>query len=262
VIWIAMAALLAQQPETMSLLGEPLFAPSLPKTERRKAEADFAATHAAYEQQPNDPAAVLAFARATLAVGHVGDALEVLTRALEQKHDDASLLAERGHGFIVIRKFAIAERDLRKAAPTVPEARCTLAFALYLQAQFAPSREAYKACAEPGVFATLADRRASTATAATKPSATVPVEPAIRFPGAAPAPKPRPKVNVKEAAQSIESRYVAAVERLLEGDLDTAREQLKTIVEKHRKNDWMEAGYIAAEADYAKLYKPPRKKRG
>jgi outer membrane protein assembly factor BamD (BamD/ComL family) len=86
------------------------------------------------------------------------------------------------------------------------------------------------------------------------------VEPAIRFPGAAPAPKP--KVNVKEAAQSIESRYVAAVERLLEGDVDTAREQLKTIVQKHRKSDWMEAAYIAAEADYAKLYKPPRKKRG
>jgi len=255
-----MAALLIQQPETLSLLGEPLFAPSPTKAERRKAEADFAATHTAYEQQPNDPAAVLAFARATLAVGHVGDALEVLTRALERKQDDAPLLAERGHGFIVIRKFAIAERDLRKAAATLPEARCTLAFALYLQAQFAPSREAYKACAEPGVFATLADRRATPGTAATTPSATAPVEPAIRFPGAAPAPKP--KVKAREATQSIEDHYVAAIERLLAGDVDTAREQLKTIVEKHRKNDWMEAGYIAAEADYAKLYKPPRKKRG
>ena len=55
--------------------------------------------------------------------------------------------------------------------------------------------------------------------------------------------------------------YMAAVELLVSGDQQKAVERLKRIVEKNRRNDWMEPSYIAAEADYARLYKPTRKKK-
>ena len=55
--------------------------------------------------------------------------------------------------------------------------------------------------------------------------------------------------------------YLDAIDSLLAGDADTAREQLKRIVEKHRRNDWMDPAYIAAEADYVKLKKPERAKK-
>src|SRR4029079_18034624 len=74
---VVVAALLAQQPETVSLLNEPLYAPSLPKAERAKAEETLATTSTAYRKAPNDPAVILAYAEAVLAFGHVGDALEI-----------------------------------------------------------------------------------------------------------------------------------------------------------------------------------------
>jgi tetratricopeptide (TPR) repeat protein len=241
VIRFAVVALLlaAQQPETMSLLDAPLYAPSLPKEERKKAEADWAQAYEAYKQKPSDAATVLALGRANLALGRVGDALEVLTRGLEMKADDPALLAERGRGYIVIRKFAVAERDLRKAAATVPAARCSLALTLYLQANFVAARDAYKNCEHRGTLAALAERRAAPAQAQAAA--------AIQKRG--------------EDTPSIESRYADAMERLLAGDADAAREQLEKIVEKDRKKGWMEEIYIAAEADYARLYKPERRKK-
>jgi tetratricopeptide (TPR) repeat protein len=233
--------LVAQQPETVSLLDVPLYAPSLPKDERKKAEADWAQAYQAYKQNPSDATTALALGRANLALGRVGDALEVLTRGIETKPDDPELLAERGRGYIVIRKFAVAERDLRKAAASVPAARCSLALTLYLQANFVAARNAYKSCENPGPLAALAERRASPATASAQAAA------AIQKSG--------------DTKSSIESRYVDAVERLLAGDADAAREQFQKIVEKDRKKGWMEEIYIAAEADYARLYKPERRKK-
>jgi tetratricopeptide (TPR) repeat protein len=259
VIRFALMAMLfmVQQPETMSLLGEPLYAPSLQKDERKKAEAEWTAAYAAYKEKPSDAAAVLALGRANLTLGRVGDALEVLTRGLEAKPDDPALLAARGRGYTLIRKFPLAERDLRKAAPTIPPARCGLALALYLQADFAGARDAYKSCENPGPLAALADRRAAAppaaATRATAPAAAT--TPPVRFPGTAPAPRP------KDADASRDSRYAEAIDRLLAGEVDTAREQLKKIVEKDRKHGWMDEIYIAAEADYARLYKPERRKK-
>jgi len=263
VLRFAIAALLiaaaadAQHPETLSLLGEPLYPPSLEKSERKAAESAYAEAHAAFDKQPSDPAAIIAFARASYVLGHVGDAVEILTKGLEAKPDDPAMLAERGRGFILIRKFAVAQRDLRKVVSTMPASRCPLALAMYLQAEFAASRDMYRECAEPGIYAALAERRAAASPAkqAAKPADTPAPSPPIKFPGSPPSPKP------KEAAAPIEARYADAIERLLAGDEDGARERLKTVVEKFRRNDWMEVAYIAAEADYARLYKPVRKKR-
>ena len=247
-----LALLLSQQPETMSLLGEPLRPPKLPKAERTAADAELARAHAAYSTAPSAPANILALARAHVALGRIGDALILLTHGIEANPEEAALFLERGRTYIVIRKFDAAERDLRKAVK-LPEARCALAMAQYLAADYARARTSFADCHDSGVFAYLAERRAG-GTAAKPPAPEGPLPsapPPITLPGTV-------KKN-GSAPEPIAATYLAAIERLLAGDQDAARDQLKRIVEKDR-GDWMEPAYIAAEADYARLKKPGRKK--
>ena len=156
----ASVAVLGQQPETMSLLEKPLFAPPLSREERSKREAAHAAARAAYEHDRASVDAALALGRAEMALGRVGDALEVLTRALENRPDDPRLLLERGRGLIVIRKFEPAAKELRTPAATLPEASCALGLAQYLAADYPHARESFRKCPDPGIFAYLADWRA------------------------------------------------------------------------------------------------------
>lgn len=250
-----LAMLLSQQPETMSLLEEPLYAPKLSKPARAAADAELARAHAEYVKAPSVTANILALERAHLALGRLGDALVILTHGIEVNSEEAALFLERGRGYILIRKFDAAERDLRKAADKLPEARCALGLAQYLSGDFPRARASYAACQEPGVFAYLAERRGG-GTTSTRPAAEGPVPsapPPIRLPGTV-------RKTQERAAEPIAATYLTAIERLLAGDRDAARDQLKNIVEKDR-NDWMEPAYIAAEADYARLKEPERRKR-
>jgi tetratricopeptide (TPR) repeat protein len=254
---VVLAALLSQQPETLSLLGQPLYPPSLPKAERAGAEAALTSARAAYQKTPSDPAAVIAYEQANLALGRVGDALEILTHGLESNPDDARLLLERGRSYIRIRKFEVAARDLRKASASLPAAKCALAFALYLSANFSAAHETYRGCSDPGVFDYLAARRAGVSPGP-RPTPTGPAPaagPPIRLPGST---APRAE---HDTPQPIAASYMAAMDTLLDGNGADATQQLKKIVEKYQRGDWMEPAYIAAEADYARLYKPVRKKK-
>jgi len=254
ILIVVLAALLSQQPETMSLLDEPLYAPSLAKAERARAEETLTAARAAYQKAPNDPAAILAYGQAVVTLGRVGDALEILTHGLETNHDEPRLLLERGRNYIRIRKFAPAQRDLRKAAESLPAAKCSLAFAEYVSADFRSARDTYATCPDPGIFAYVAERRAG-GTPSSKPAPTGPPPSAgaIHLPGSVARQK-------ADAQTPIAADYMAAVELLISGDQPKAVDRLKQIVERNRRNDWMEPAYIAAEADYARLYKPTRKK--
>jgi tetratricopeptide (TPR) repeat protein len=256
-VWSALfvVALLVQQPETMSLLEKPLFAPPLSKDVRSQREAAVAAARDVLRRDPASVDAVLALSRALMALGRVGDALEVLTRAVETRPDEPRLLLERGRGLMVIRKFDIAAKELRKPAETLPEASCALGMAQYLAADYARAREAYSKCADPGVFAYLSDWRTGPSA---MPKPVVSREPVadpsapIRLPGAAT--KPGAKTRLPIAAS-----YLDAAQNLIEGKTDAAKDQLKQIVEK-RVHEWMDPVYIAAEADYARLLKAEPKK--
>ena len=260
--WVLLALLNAsvgiagQQPETMSLLEKPLFAPPLSRDERDKRETALAVARAAYDKDRANVDAILALARADMALGRVGDALEVLTRALETRPDDPRLALERGRGLIVIRKFELAAKELRKPAETLPDASCALGVAQYLAADYAHARESFVKCPDPGVFAYLADWRTGPSA---MPRPTVSREPApdpsapIRLPGAAK--KPGPPMRMP-----IEGRYLDAADRLIKKDTTGAKALLKQIVEKNR-NEWMDPVYIAAEADYAKILRAEGKKR-
>lgn len=245
----------AQQPETLSLLGDPLYAPSPPKAERARLENEVAEARAAIARAPADPEAALRLARAQKALGHVGDALETLTRAIENKVDAPALHLERGRGFVAIRKFELAQREFRKAVDTLPEAHCDLAFSLYLLADYKASRQEYGNCQAPGVFAYLAARRAGEDAG---PKPVVPPdassrERTITLPGSVVSGSTKPEASRAGA-------YIEAIERLLANQKPAAKDLLKPIVEKH-KAEWMEPVYVAAENDYARIVNAEPKKK-
>ena len=257
-VWSALVigVLLLQQPETMSLLEKPLFAPPLSKEERSKREAAVIAARAVYGRDTANVDAVLGLSRAQMALGRVGDALEVLTRAVESKPDDVRLALERGRGLVVIRKFELAAKELRKPAETLPEASCALGIAQYLAADYRHAREAFTKCPDPGVFGYLADWRTGPS-AMPKPVVRRQPEPdpsaPIRLPGAAT--KPGPTTRLPLAAS-----YLDAAQSLIDGKAEAAKDQLKQIVEKSR-HEWMDPVYIAAEVDYAKILKAEGKRQ-
>ena len=249
VLALIAALMMIQQPETLSLLDEPLFARKLPKGERAKADAELARAHADYTQQPNAPETILALARAHLTLGRVGDAVVVLTHGLEANPDEARLLVERGRGYVSLRKFEPARRDFRKATEKSADARCGVALTDYLMGEYERARASFSGCPNPGILGYLAERRTGR-TPAAKPPADGPLPSSsaqVRLPGTVATNKP-------ERSRPIAANYLAAIERLLSGDENGAREALKKIVEKNRA-DWMEPAYIAAEADYARVKK-------
>jgi tetratricopeptide (TPR) repeat protein len=251
---VVLALTLLQHPETLSLLGEPLFPPPLSKADKARANADLAAARAGYDKQPSAPSAILALQDAYRALGRIGDALEVLTHGLEANADEPRLLLARGRGYISIRKFEVASRDLAKAAETLPAARCALGLSQYLSADYTRAADTYATCGDPGVFAYLASRRAGKPVTARPVPSGPPPTPAttIKLPGSVSSPE-------SDAAKPIAAHYMEAVERLLAGDEETARQRLKKIVEKNRR-DWMEPAYIAAEVDYVRLKKTEKRK--
>jgi tetratricopeptide (TPR) repeat protein len=246
----------AQQPEAMSMLQEPLYAPSFPRDVRARLESELATTREAYDKDHSNVDAALAYIRAQIALGHIGDALETIAHAIEAKPDDDRLVLERARALVLYRKFDAAERDSRKALDTIPEASCTLGLALYMKLQFPQAREAYEKCADPGVFKYLADRRAGGTGVARPDLAALDETPATetKFPGSL-----LPKTE--KPHQTMTAAYVAAAETIAaektkprRGHKDPAEDTLKQIVEKNG-NRWMEPIYIAAEVDYARILK-------
>jgi len=241
----------------MSLLETELYAPSFPKDVRAKLEADLAATRAAYEKNPKSADAALAFVRAQVALGHVGDALESLAHAIEVNPDDERLVMERAKALVIYRKFDAAERDARKALDALPEATCTLGLALYLKMQFAASRGAYDKCAAPGVFKYLADRRAG-GTSVPRPDLSAmdeqPPASDITFPGSVSSRQNKPKPTITASYVQAAETMASETKPPARGKKDPAEDTLREIVEKN-ENRWMEPIYIAAEADYARILK-------
>jgi tetratricopeptide (TPR) repeat protein len=251
---LALAALLTQQPETMSLLKEPLYPPPVQRAERARLEGDAAQARSELAKDPANAVAIVRLARAQRALGHVGDALETLTRALEGKADTPAIHLERGRDFIVIRKFELAQKELRKAVETVPEAHCDIGFTLYLLADYTQAHDEYGKCRQPDVFGYFAARRAGVE--AGPPPAAPEADTrdtAIKLPGSLTAQTPK-------GDASIYATYSSAVERLLQGDKKAARELLQPVLEK-QQDRWMEPMYIAAEADCARIAPPKKKKR-
>lgn len=252
---VILAAALGQQPETLSLLDEPLYPPPVSRAERARIENEIAEARAAVGREPASADAVLRLARAQRDLGHVRDALETLTRALERRTDSPQIRLERGRGFLALRKFSLAEREFRKAAETVPDAHCGVGVSLYLIEDYKQARGELRQCGQPGVFGYLAALRAGEDAGARPepPADEHPDEKEITLPGSVARKEAKPE-------SSMAGAYMSAVERLRADDKATAKKLLEPIVEKH-KGDWMQPLYIAAEGDYARIVKAEPKKK-
>ena len=246
----------AQQPEAMSLLETPLYAPSFSRDVRTRLESELEATRETYAKDHSNADAALGYIRAQIALGHIGDALETIAHAIEAAPGDNRLVLERARALVVYRKFDSAERDARKALEAIPEAGCTLGLALYLKMQFPQAREAYEKCTDPGAFKYLADRRAG-GTGVARPNRSVLEEaPAaeIKLPGSVPSKTEKPQPTMTSAYVGAAETIAAETNKPRHGHKDPAEDTLKQIVEKNG-NRWMEPIYIAAEADYARILK-------
>lgn len=234
---LIVAGFLLQQPETMSLLKEPLYPPKVDGKERTRLETELAEARREAAKAPSTDVA-LRVAHAQRDLGRIGDALETLTRAAESEADAPAIRLERGRGFILIRKFDLAVRELRKADETMPEAHCDIGFALYLLADYAQAQQEYAKCATPGLFGALASRRSGSAAAAPPPG----------------------NPESKDKKKDLTAAYLDGLNKLLAKDVTAARDVLKPLVEKNRDR-WMEPVYIAAEAEYARIALPAKRKR-
>ena len=251
---LALAALLLQQPETMSLLKEPLYPPPVSNAERTRLESEAAEARGELAKDPKNADALVRLARAQRGLGRIGDGLETLTRALEADTDTPAIRLERGRGFILIRTFELAQKELRKAVEALPEAHCDIGFTLYLLADYRQAHDEYGKCKQPDVFGYLAARRAGVETGPVPAAPEADVHgSAIRLPGSLTS-------KVPKGDAPLYATYTNAVDDLIKGDKKAARELLQPVMEK-QQDRWMEPIYIAAEADYARIAPPKRKKK-
>lgn len=158
--------------EAVSLLGRTLVAPELPPEARREREAKLVEAQAAAEARPDDPEALIWLGRRTAYLGRYREAIEIFTRGVTRFPDDPRFLRHRGHRWITIRRFDLAEADLEAAvrlttgrpdeiepdglpnAAGIPTSTLQsniwyhLGLARYLRGDFVGALEAYRACLE------------------------------------------------------------------------------------------------------------------
>lgn len=118
-LWLlALASCKALPPgaECRSLDGRALFSPPLEPAVQARREADLAQAEAQWRAEPRDREAVIWYARRLGYVGRYREAVDVLTKALDDRAGDPFLLRHRGHRWITLRAFAQAEHDLSAAA--------------------------------------------------------------------------------------------------------------------------------------------------
>ncbi|MBM3976784.1 MAG: hypothetical protein FJ299_07315 [Planctomycetes bacterium] len=104
---------------THSLLGEPLQAPAVDPAQRDVLEMRLAEALAARERAPSDELACVWVGRRLSALNRFDEAVDEFSRGLEQHPDSYRLLRFRGHRYITLRRFDLAEADLTEAAALV-----------------------------------------------------------------------------------------------------------------------------------------------
>lgn len=137
-----------------------------------RALAELEAAREAHETDPTSEENVIWLGRRLAYLGRYDEAIAVYTRGLARWPDSHRLLRHRGHRYITVRRFDLAEQDLARASLLVrdlpdevePDGRPNahgvprsttnsnveyhLALALYLQGRFDESLDAWRRCLE------------------------------------------------------------------------------------------------------------------
>ena len=103
-------------PETVSLLGERLYAPALPPATRAIYERRLAEARAAYDRAPANADSIIWLGRRTAYLGRYREAIAIFTEGIAKHPDDARMYRHRGHRYITVRELDRAIGDLSRAA--------------------------------------------------------------------------------------------------------------------------------------------------
>lgn len=166
----AAVAPLPPAPETVSLLGDSLYAPPLPDSVRARYERRLAEARNDFDHAPEDVTNIVWLGRRTAYLGRFREAVAIYTQGLRRWPEEPRLLRHRGHRYITLRMFELAASDLERAAAAMakrpdetepdglPNARNiptgTLKFnigyhlglARYLEGDFVAARRAWREC--------------------------------------------------------------------------------------------------------------------
>lgn len=102
--------------QAVSLLGRPLEAPPLPPERRAALENDLAQAELRLQSQPDSEDAAIWVGRRRAYLGDFRGAITVFSDGLKRHPRSPALLRHRGHRYITLRSFDLAERDLARAA--------------------------------------------------------------------------------------------------------------------------------------------------
>ena len=90
-----------------------------PATPEERMRAQLEDARAAWRADPHDEQAIIWYGRRLAYLGHHQEAVEVYTHGLRVHPDSHRLLRHRGHRWITLRRFDLAEEDLERAAERI-----------------------------------------------------------------------------------------------------------------------------------------------
>jgi tetratricopeptide (TPR) repeat protein len=109
----------AEEPEAVSLLGEPLYRQDFTPEEQARLEANLDTARAAYEQNPNNVENIIWLGRRQAYLWRYQEAIDTFSEGIEQFPDEPKLYRHRGHRYITVRNFDQAVADLQHAADLI-----------------------------------------------------------------------------------------------------------------------------------------------
>jgi tetratricopeptide (TPR) repeat protein len=287
------AATQSGTPEATSLLGKPLYAPQPSESARPQLEANLAEAKGAYEKAPGDADALIWVGRRTAYLGRYRETIDIFTKGIQQHPGDARMYRHRGHRYLTVREFDRAIADFEKAAQLVagrpdeiepdgqPNARNTptstlqsnifyhLGLAYYLKGDFERAADAYRRCMavskNPDMlvatthwyYMTLRrlDRKAEADALLAPIIAGMDIienssyhELLLMYKGE----KTAERLLSGSGLDGATKGYGVANWHLYNGRKDEARKILTEIVETNAAQ-WAAFGYVAAEADLARM---------
>ena len=93
--------------------------PPISAEARRGLEAKLAEAREAHRRNPRDADAIIWLGRRTAYLGRFRESIGIYTEGLRLHPRDARFLRHRGHRYITVREFRLAERDLTRAAQLI-----------------------------------------------------------------------------------------------------------------------------------------------
>jgi len=108
-----------QQTGITSLLGRPLTAPAIPPEAEARMKAQLAEALTRWEQNQNDPDALIWAGRRAAYLGQYREAIDIFADGITRHPIDARMYRHRGHRYLTVREIDNAIGDFEKAASLI-----------------------------------------------------------------------------------------------------------------------------------------------